>query len=239
MQNVLNRIYQEFDLFSPKQQKIARVILESPKKVAQMNLEEFAEIVQVDEDNIIEFCEKLGFSNFIQLRERLGNHALKETKYSSKIWTALPTFEKENLLSLLTDASLIQVVGTNLDMQDKIVSLFNKNGIFTISASKQEISLAQTMHLDSKSVMVVLEPQEISLQLVKQVQIAKHQGVKIITLGKSLGKRVGMEADCFLKCEKEEVKVVLETIIEEVVDRNLKLQNFKMQYRNLLKSKLS
>ncbi|WP_265483987.1 MULTISPECIES: MurR/RpiR family transcriptional regulator [unclassified Lactobacillus] len=239
MQEILNMIYQELGTLPAEDQKIARVILANPSKVAEMNLSEFAQFLQVSESTVTEFCEKLGLSSFVQLREQLGNKNLMNKGSISKVFNDLPTFEKDNLVSIFRDAALVQIVGASEKLQDKIIELLNKNGIFALGVANPKISLAQTLHLKSKDVLLVIEPEEISFELVKQVQIAKHEGVKIVTLGRELGRRVGMEADCFIDCQKEKVINVLEAIITNVLDSDLKLQNFKKKYRDILKSRLS
>ena len=67
--SIIKEIYQQLSSFSPRQQKIARVILENPKQVAQMSLAEFASFLGTSEDAVTEFCEHLGLDNFVQLRE--------------------------------------------------------------------------------------------------------------------------------------------------------------------------
>lgn len=239
MQNILNRIYQELDTFSTEQQKIARVILENPTKVSEMNLEEFAELLQVDQNNITKFCEKLGFSNFIQLREALGNKALLEKNTTSKVFYSLPKFEKENMLNILNKTNCIQVVGAEESLLEQIIELFNVNGIFTIGFANQKISLAQTLHLTANDTLLVIEPEKISDFLIKQTQIAKHQGSSVVTLGKNLSRRVGMEADCFIDCDRDDILETLRAWIETAKKSNLKLQKFVEKYNTIAKIKLS
>ena len=50
--SIIKEIYQQLSSFSPQQQKIARVILENPKQVAQMSLAEFASFLGTSEDSV-------------------------------------------------------------------------------------------------------------------------------------------------------------------------------------------
>ena len=236
--SIIKEIYQQLSSFSPQQQKIARVILENPKQVAQMSLAEFASFLGTSEDAVTEFCEHLGLDNFVQLREELGNTALEEPAPYSKILNTLPTFEKNNLINTLAQAPIVQIIGAYPDIQAQIQELFTKNGLFTIFDKKWEISLAQTLHLPANVAVVVIEPAQVSHPLIKQVQLAKHAQADVIVFGEKPSSRVGIESDYFIACPKDKIYKTAVALIDDVKEHSLQLQSFIRKYQNILSSKL-
>ena len=88
-QSVLDCITILYDQLFDAEKKIAKFILNNPKKVVDMTVSELAEISDVSIASVSRFCRKVGLKGFAQLKISLAQELVdthKSGEISNDIW---------------------------------------------------------------------------------------------------------------------------------------------------------
>lgn len=208
-QSVLDCITVLYDQLFDAEKKIAKFILNNPKKVVDMTVSELAEISDVSIASVSRFCRKVGLKGFAQLKISLAQE-LVDTHKSGEISNDISvdnipqslqnilankitelkqtvnlinTDEFREILEGIRDASRVQViaVGNTIPVAIDAAFKFNELGIPTTAGTIWETQLSYSFTLGKGDVLIAISNLGESDKVLEAVKIANNN--KAMTIG--------------------------------------------------------
>lgn len=226
MTTIIDRIYSELPAMSQSDQKVAKQVLADPEKIVNSTISELAKIAVVSGASVTRFCHNLGLTGFhdlkIQLAQVSGNeksHSLQKIAKDdlqtalkqigdnkvAEIEATLNNIDSQVLkkvLDLLTNSKIVQVSaeGDTYPVAEDAVYKFNQIGILALaSGGNVETAIAQSMNLNAQDCLLVISNSGESAALLKQIKVAKEQGIKVIAITNRADSPIALEADYHLQ----------------------------------------
>ncbi|WP_304229424.1 MurR/RpiR family transcriptional regulator [Lactobacillus kitasatonis] len=226
MTTIIDKIYSELPAMSQSDQKVAKQVLADPEKIVNSTISELAKIAVVSGASVTRFCHNLGLTGFhdlkIQLAQVSGNeksHSLQKIAKDdlqtalkqigdnkvAEIEATLNNIDSQVLkkvLDLLTNSKIVQVSaeGDTYPVAEDAVYKFNQIGILALaSGGNVETAIAQSMNLNAQDCLLVISNSGESAALLKQIKVAKEQGIKVIAITNRADSPIALEADYHLQ----------------------------------------
>lgn len=226
MTTIIDKIYSELPAMSQSDQKVAKQVLADPEKIVNSTISELAKIAVVSGASVTRFCHNLGLTGFhdlkIQLAQVSGNeksHSLQKIAKDdlqtalkqigdnkvAEIEATLNNIDSQVLkkvLDLLTNSKIVQVSaeGDTYPVAEDAVYKFNQIGILALaSGGNVETAIAQSMNLNTQDCLLVISNSGESAALLKQIKVAKEQGIKVIAITNRADSPIALEADYHLQ----------------------------------------
>lgn len=226
MTTIIDKIYSELPAMSQSDQKVAKQVLADPEKIVNSTISELAKIAIVSGASVTRFCHNLGLTGFhdlkIQLAQVSGNeksHSLQKIAKDdlqtalkqigdnkvAEIEATLNNIDSQVLkkvLDLLTNSKIVQVSaeGDTYPVAEDAVYKFNQIGILALaSGGNVETAIAQSMNLNAQDCLLVISNSGESAALLKQIKVAKEQGIKVIAITNRADSPIALEADYHLQ----------------------------------------
>ena len=220
-QSVLDCITVLYDQLFDAEKKIAKFILNNPKKVVDMTVSELAEISGVSIASVSRFCRKVGLKGFAQLKISLAQE-LVDTHKSGEISNDISvdnipqslqnilankitelkqtvnlinTDEFREILEGIRDASRVQViaVGNTIPVAIDAAFKFNELGIPTTAGTIWETQLSYSFTLGKGDVLIAISNSGESDKVLEAVKIANHNKAMTIGITNSPHSAIGEE----------------------------------------------
>lgn len=222
MQNIIDVIYNKLPQMSVTDKKIAQAILAKPKEVIDYTISQLANDAGVSDASVSRFCKTLNIDGFHQLKTRLAQVSdddnisvtidddiqaslknIAENK-NTEIGNTLKNLSTEKITDVLwaiKKARLIQVVaeGNTYPVAIDAVYKFNQIGLLAMSDAAFETSIAQTLNMTVKDILIIISNSGESRSLMKQLEIAKQKGIKVIAITNRSDSPIAQKADIHLK----------------------------------------
>ena len=235
MTTIIDKIYSELPAMSQSDQKVAKQVLANPEKIVNSTISELAKIAVVSGASVTRFCHNLGLTGFhdlkIQLAQVSGNeksHSLQKIAKDdlqtalkqigdnkvAEIEATLNNIDSQVLkkvLDLLTNSKIVQVSaeGDTYPVAEDAVYKFNQIGILAMaSGGNVETAIAQSMNLNAQDCLLVISNSGESAALLKQIKVAKEQGIKVIAITNRADSPIALQADYHLQT------VVRQTVLQ-------------------------
>lgn len=220
-QSVLDCITVLYDQLFDAEKKIAKFILNNPKKVVDMTVSELAEISDVSIASVSRFCRKVGLKGFAQLKISLAQE-LVDTHKSGEISNDISvdnipqslqnilankitelkqtvnlinTDEFREILEGIRDASRVQViaVGNTIPVAIDATFKFNELGIPTTAGTIWETQLSYSFTLGKGDVLIAISNSGESDKVLEAVKIANNNKAMTIGITNSPHSAIGEE----------------------------------------------
>lgn len=220
-QSVLDCITVLYDQLFDAEKKIAKFILNNPKKVVDMTVSELAEISDVSIASVSRFCRKVGLKGFAQLKISLAQE-LVDTHKSGEISNDISvdnipqslqnilankitelkqtvnlinTDEFREILEGIRDASRVQViaVGNTIPVAIDAAFKFNELGIPTTAGTIWETQLSYSFTLGKGDVLIAISNFGESDKVLEAVKIANNNKAMTIGITNSPHSAIGEE----------------------------------------------
>lgn len=220
-QSVLDCITVLYDQLFDAEKKIAKFILNNPKKVVDMTVSELAEISDVSIASVSRFCRKVGLKGFAQLKISLAQE-LVDTHKSGEISNdisvdnipqslqnilankitelkqtvnLIDTDEFREILEGIRDASRVQViaVGNTIPVAIDAAFKFNELGIPTTAGTIWETQLSYSFTLGKGDVLIAISNSGESDKVLEAVKIANNNKAMTIGITNSPHSAIGEE----------------------------------------------
>ena len=220
-QSVLDCITVLYDQLFDAEKKIAKFILNNPKKVVDMTVSELAEISDVSIASVSRFCRKVGLKGFAQLKislalELVDTHksgeisndisvdnipqslqnilANKITELKQTV-NLINTDEFREILEGIRDASRVQViaVGNTIPVAIDAAFKFNELGIPTTAGTIWETQLSYSFTLGKGDVLIAISNSGESDKVLEAVKIANNNKAMTIGITNSPHSAIGEE----------------------------------------------
>ncbi|KRM03048.1 transcriptional regulator [Lactobacillus kitasatonis DSM 16761 = JCM 1039] len=226
MTTIIDKIYSELPAMSQSDQRVAKQVLADPEKIVNSTISELAKIAAVSGASVTRFCHNLGLTGFhdlkIQLAQVSGNeksHSLQKIAKDdlqtalkqigdnkvAEIEATLNNIDSQVLkkvLDLLTNSKIVQVSaeGDTYPVAEDAVYKFNQIGILAMaSGGNVETAIAQSMNLNAQDCLLVISNSGESAALLKQIKVAKEQGIKVIAITNRADSPIALQADYHLQ----------------------------------------
>ena len=226
MTTIIDKIYSELPAMSQSDQKVAKQVLADPEKIVNSTISELAKIAVVSGASVTRFCHNLGLTGFhdlkIQLAQVSGNeksHSLQKIAKDdlqtalkqigdnkvAEVEATLNNIDSQVLkkvLDLLTNSKIVQVSaeGDTYPVAEDAVYKFNQIGILALaSGGNVETAIAQSMNLNAQDCLLVISNSGESAALLKQIKVAKEQGIKVIAITNRADSPIALQADYHLQ----------------------------------------
>lgn len=220
-QSVLDCITVLYDQLFDAEKKIAKFILNNPKKVVDMTVSELAEISDVSIASVSRFCRKVGLKGFAQLKISLAQE-LVDTHKSGEISNDISvdnipqslqnilankitelkqtvnlinTDEFKEILEGIRDSSRVQViaVGNTIPVAIDAAFKFNELGIPTTAGTIWETQLSYSFTLGEGDVLIAISNSGESDKVLEAVKIANNNKAMTIGITNSPHSAIGEE----------------------------------------------
>lgn len=220
-QSVLDCITVLYDQLFDAEKKIAKFILNNPKKVVDMTASELAEISDVSIASVSRFCRKVGLKGFAQLKISLAQE-LVDTHKSGEVSNDISvdnipqslqnilankvtelkqtvnlinTDEFREILEGIRDASRVQViaVGNTIPVAIDAAFKFNELGIPTTAGTIWETQLSYSFTLGKGDVLIAISNSGESDKVLEAVKIANNNKAMTIGITNSPHSAIGEE----------------------------------------------
>lgn len=220
-QSVLDCITVLYDQLFDAEKKIAKFILNNPKKVVDMTVSELAEISDVSIASVSRFCRKVGLKGFAQLKISLAQE-LVDTHKSGEVSNdisvdnipqslqnilankvtelkqtvnLIDTDEFREILEGIRDASRVQViaVGNTIPVAIDAAFKFNELGIPTTAGTIWETQLSYSFTLGKGDVLIAISNSGESDKVLEAVKIANNNKAMTIGITNSPHSAIGEE----------------------------------------------
>lgn len=220
-QSVLDCITVLYDQLFDAEKKIAKFILNNPKKVVDMTVSELAEISDVSIASVSRFCRKMGLKGFAQLKISLAQE-LVDTHKSGEISNDISidnipqslqnilankitelkqtvnlinTDEFREILEGIRDSSRVQViaVGNTIPVAIDAAFKFNELGIPTTAGTIWETQLSYSFTLGKGDVLIAISNSGESDKVLEAVKIANNNKAMTIGITNSPHSAIGEE----------------------------------------------
>lgn len=220
-QSVLDCITVLYDQLFDAEKKIAKFILNNPKKVVDMTVSELAEISDVSIASVSRFCRKVGLKGFAQLKISLAQE-LVDTHKSGEVSNdisvdnipqslqnilankitelkqtvnLIDTDEFREILEGIRDSSRVQViaVGNTIPVAIDAAFKFNELGIPTTAGTIWETQLSYSFTLGKGDVLIAISNSGESDKVLEAVKIANNNKAMTIGITNSPHSAIGEE----------------------------------------------
>ncbi|GEK06515.1 SIS domain-containing protein [Schleiferilactobacillus harbinensis] len=222
-ENIIDVLYSRQPGLSATERKIAAVILADPGKTVNMTISELAQAAAVSDASVSRFCRTLGLAGFHELKIELAKVAEDKDSYYRRVdpndlekslqgiaqnkvaeitgtLSRTPATTVRRILQALQTASMVQVIaaGGTFPVAADAVYKFNQLGILAVADQSWETAIGQTMNLPKQAVMLVISNSGETRNLLKQMAVAKDQGVPVIAITNRADSPIGLQADLHL-----------------------------------------
>lgn len=220
-QSVLDCITVLYDQLFDAEKKIAKFILNNPKKVVDMTVSELAEISDVSIASVSRFCRKVALKGFAQLKISLAQE-LVDTHKSGEVSNDISvdnipqslqnilankitelkqtvnlinTDEFREILEGIRDSSRVQViaVGNTIPVAIDAAFKFNELGIPTTAGTIWETQLSYSFTLGKGDVLIAISNSGESDKVLEAVKIANNNKAMTIGITNSPHSAIGEE----------------------------------------------
>lgn len=220
-QSVLDCITVLYDQLFDAEKKIAKFILNNPKKVVDMTVSELSEISDVSIASVSRFCRKVGLKGFAQLKISLAQE-LVDTHKSGEVSNDISvdnipqslqnilankitelkqtvnlinTDEFREILEGIRDASRVQVIAVGNTIPVAIDAAFKLNelGIPTTAGTIWETQLSYSFTLGKGDVLIAISNSGESDKVLEAVKIANNNKAMTIGITNSPHSAIGEE----------------------------------------------
>ena len=220
-QSVLDCITVLYDQLFDAEKKIAKFILNNPKKVVDMTVSELAEISDVSIASVSRFCRKVGLKGFAQLKISLAQE-LVDTHKSGEVSNDISvdnipqslqnilankitelkqtvnlinTDEFREILEGIRDSSRVQVIaiGNTIPVAIDAAFKFNELGIPTTAGTIWETQLSYSFTLGKGDVLIAISNSGESDKVLEAVKIANNNKAMTIGITNSPHSAIGEE----------------------------------------------
>lgn len=220
-QSVLDCITVLYDQLFDAEKKIAKFILNNPKKVVDMTVSELAKISDVSIASVSRFCRKVGLKGFAQLKISLAQE-LVDTHKSGEVSNDISvdnipqslqnilankitelkqtvnlinTDEFREILEGIRDSSRVQViaVGNTIPVAIDAAFKFNELGIPTTAGTIWETQLSYSFTLGKGDVLIAISNSGESDKVLEAVKIANNNKAMTIGITNSPHSAIGEE----------------------------------------------
>lgn len=223
-ENVIDTIYSNLNAMTQTDKKIAQVILKNPGDAVNYTISELATNAVVSEASVSRFCKNLQLNGFHQLKIELAKVSDDESSYykvinidnvqqalanikdnkNAEITNTLISIASatiENVMRLIEEARVLQIAaeGNTFPVVEDASYRFNQIGILAICSESWQTSIGQTLNLKNSDVLMVISNSGESKALLKQMAVAKKQGMKIIAITNRNDSPIALEADYHLR----------------------------------------
>lgn len=226
MAGIIDEIYSKLPKLSASDQKIAQVVLDQPAEIVNYSISQLAKKASVSDASVTRFCHNLGLIGFHDLKIKLAQVQDQEKSLSlqeigqddlqdglqkiadNKIAEVKSTLENissndlEKVLNLLKNSRVLQVSaeGDTYPVAADAVYKFNQIGIFAMdSGGSVETAIAQTMNLGKQDCLLVISNSGEAAGLLKEIDVAKKQGMKIISITNRNDSPIALKSDIHLR----------------------------------------
>ena len=226
MENIIDKIYAQMNKMSASDQKVGKTILENPAEVINITISQLAKKAKVSDASITRFCRNLSLSGFHELKILLAqsmgqkeSESLRELPKDdiqaalaqieknkiNEIQSTLghiPTDQLEQILSLIEKSRIVQISaeGDTYPVAADAVYKFNQIGILSFaSGGNVETADAQTMNLNNKDCLIVISNSGESAALIKEIELAKKNKIKIIGITNNPDSPIALNSDYHLR----------------------------------------
>ncbi|WP_057744370.1 MurR/RpiR family transcriptional regulator [Liquorilactobacillus capillatus] len=221
--NIIDFIYSKVNGMTKTDQKIAQVVLADPAGIINDTILKLAKKAQVSEASVSRFCRNLNLAGFHEFKMQLAKVATDENSYYRKIDSrnssqALESIKDnkiaeitntmmqvspstiDKVLDIIQKASIVQIAaeGDTYPVVADAIYKFNQSGFLTIGSESWETSVAQTLNLNKQAVLMVISNSGETRSLLKQIDIARQRGIKIIAITNRADSPIALKADLHL-----------------------------------------
>ncbi|MDO4515399.1 MAG: MurR/RpiR family transcriptional regulator [Lachnospiraceae bacterium] len=208
--SVINQICTSFDSFFETEKKIGQYIINNPKEVVDMTVEELASSCHVSEASVSRFCKKIGMNGYHHLKitiakelvtadenVSLSNHvSVDELEQSLKNILANKTAEMAQTVSMIdtkdlgnilndinrAKSVLFAAVGNTVPVAMDGAYKFNQIGIPSITSSVFETQLAYSYNLTSEDVVIAISNSGESTGVINILEAANQSNATTISI---------------------------------------------------------
>lgn len=225
------------------EKKIADFISDQPEAAVNMTVAKIAEKTGVAESSIVRFCQRVGFSGFAQLKINLARNLRKPEELiledisrsddiqtvTFKVFTSsiqaltdsLKTLDVEELnraVDFIMKARHIEFygVGSSAPIALDAYYRFMRIGFKAFVATDPHISRISASMLDSRCVAVGISHTGRTMDTVRDLEIAKAKGAKIICITSCQDSPLARLSDAKLITTTSETKLMKEAILSRV-----------------------
>lgn len=140
--DVIQKIHNLYPEMTRKQKSIADILLESPEDIAYITLANLSQKTSSSELTLLRFCQKLGYSNFLEMKAAFREYTQSMVKLLSSPQYFVP------------DATITDVEGKNFSVKSagkkrKPASAFSLPWIFFLLSLLPKRSAAQNASLSA------------------------------------------------------------------------------------------
>ncbi|WP_297819571.1 MurR/RpiR family transcriptional regulator [uncultured Lactobacillus sp.] len=226
MDGIIDQIYSSLPKLSVSDRKIAQTILDNPTDVVNYSISQLAKEAKVSDASVTRFCHNLGLIGFHDLKIKLAQVQNLEKSLSlqeigqddlqaglqkivhnkiaevSSTLENIPSSALKKVLSWLTNSRVVQVSaeGDTYPVAEDAVYKFNQIGIFAMdSGGSVETAIAQTMNLGKKDCLLLISNSGEAAGLLKQIDVAKKRGMKIISITNRDDSPIALKSDIHLR----------------------------------------
>ena len=227
--SVMDTICSSFDNFFDSEKKIAKYIINHYDKVVDMTVGQLAKASGASEASVSRFCKKIGVKGFhhlkISLAKEMVESDINEVSVSNNISfddisqslqniLANKVEELKQTVSLMDNDQLPVIlkeilnarsvqfvaVGNTIPVAIDGTFKFNQIGILSFaSGGNVETADAQTMNLNNKDCLIVISNSGESAALIKEIELAKKNKIKIIGITNNPDSPIALNSDYHLR----------------------------------------
>lgn len=245
MISLLTLIRTKYNNFSKSQQRIADYVLNNPDSASMLSISELAKNCQTSEPTVMRFLNKLDYFSYQTFRINLAreiasdpsatiNEDLKPGDSVSLIKekiighdvTAIQDLKHilsdeliQNVIDLLYNAEKIFFFGVGASSAVAVDAMhkFGKLGLTVISFPDPHMMNIFCSHASENDVLFAVSHTGESLEVLKTVEIAKENQVKIVGLTSFSGSTLAKQSDYFLSSSTNDQKYHSEAMASRIV----------------------
>ena len=207
--SVIGVICSSYDSFFDSEKKIANCIMERKREVVDMTVAELAQASGASDASVSRFCRRCGFKGFHQLKMTLARELSEESQASvgndisrrdigqslqnilanktEEIRQTVAMMDPENLdriLDIIQKARMVQLVavGNTIPVALDAAFKFNQLGIPAATGTILETQTAYAFNLGKKDVIIAISNSGVSRRLIRILEGASGNGVKVISI---------------------------------------------------------
>lgn len=229
--NIVNTLNGMRTHLSATDGKIADLILGNPQSVVSMTISQLATAAGVSDASVSRFCKTVGLDGFHALKIALARVAENQDSYYQEITaddlqkslhsigvnkkaeidgtlTMNTTETVTAILDALQGASLIQVAaaGGTFPVAADAVYKFNQLGYLAFADPVWDSAVGQTMNLPQDGLLIIISNSGETADLLKQIQVAKSRGVRVLAITNRVDSPIGQAADlCLLTAVRQRI----------------------------------
>ena len=182
--DILEHLQKLYPALTKKQKTIADYLLANPEEISYITLAQLSHQTGTSELTLLRFCQKLGYSNFLDLKEQFRDYTQKMIKQASSSSFFLPErtsgedTEREQMLHEIcnTEAAVFSDFITNINLESVIKASDEIRKSTRIYIFAHDISLVPGKFLQSRleilylnSALIDLSDLEVTQKIIQQL----------------------------------------------------------------------